>query len=274
MSTLLMFVLQDKPSQAKDTSVKSQGHVVSKAVSPQTIGAALLEDDIIMGAPPQRHKSNNHALNLACLVNQPSLHGASETSCGVHLGGKANRARDDLDVLPHTSRATSTYSKPHKLHAQKAKPIHGVAPSPSKLCKTTAASMVAQEEDEQTTSPGVVEATNRGFVEKDKCLRPDRSHSIEATHHLSNPPSAKRWLEPSGSSNDRRRALPKAACFLRGLKGQEDEGLESVPSNLSQASLSSKSDHLSEDVGASCQLKAKNDVRMGIHAFTSRRHSR
>lgn len=274
--TLVEFVLQVRSGQAKDVSAKSQGYAKSKAALPQIVGAALLEDDIIKGGPPQRHKGNNHAQSSACLVNQPSLHGATATSCGVHLGGKASKARDVLDVLPHTSKATfhSADSGSHKLNAPKAKPTHRVAPSLAKDCKTAVTSMAAQEEDEQTTLPSVVEATNRGFVEKDTCVRPSGSHLVNATQQPKNPPSAKRWLEPSGSSSDRGRALPKAACILRGLKGQEDEGLERVPSNLSQPSLSSRSDPLLEGVGVSYQLKAGNDVRMDIHAITSRRQSR
>ena len=233
-----------------------------------------MEDDIIMG-DPHIHKGNKHAQQQGCVVNEPSPHGASEKTYSVHLVEEANSRAScaRLDVLPPPSIATSHDANGglHKPSAPKAKPTHIDALLPSKHCKATIASMVAQGEDKQTLLHNVVEATNRGFMKEDKCLRLRGTQSNDATQPLN---LSARLLDHSGSSNARKRVLPKAACILRGQKGQEDKGVQRVPSNLSQASLSSKGYSLSEDVGASYQLKAENDVHMAIHDGTSRQQIR
>ena len=277
---VLMLMLQDHMGQGKHTLAMSQSHAQSKSVSPSNVGVAqLVEDDINLEGPPRRHKGINDAQNLACLDNEPSFHAASERSGGILLVRKASsKARASLDVLPQPSRAKShsAHSGSRKPNPPKAKATHTLAPLPPLLCKPTIATTVAEEVDEQTTLHTVVQATNRGSAKEDKCLKPHGTHSVDATQPLTNPMLAKRLLEYSGSSNDRGRALPKAACMLRGFKGQdslssEDDSLKRVPSNVSRASLSSKGDSSSDRVDASYQLKA---VSMGIHGSTSRRQIR
>ena len=190
--------------------------------------------------------------------------------------GKARcRSRAFLDALPQISRAlsNSVNSGSFKPNAPEAKPTHRVASLPSQLCKATTISLVAEEEDEQTVLDSVVDATNKGFVREDKCVRPHRTHSVDVAHRPT-PTSARRLLEHSGSSNDRGRVLPKAACILRGFKEQEDKGLQRVLSNLSEASLSSKGNSSTEDIGAANQFRARNDVHMVAHANTSRQSTR
>lgn len=262
--------------QGKHTLAKSQGHTQSKsALPPNARVAQLVEDDTILEPPPQRHKGTNHAQNLACLDNEPSFHAASEKSGGALLAKKASsKARPSLDVLSQPLRATS-----HSAHSESDKPnppkaTHRVAPLSPKLCKPTAAIMLAEELNEQTTLHSKVEATNGVFAKEDKCWKPHGTHSVDATQPLTNPLLANGLLEHSGSSNDRGRSLPKAACILRGFKGREDDGLERAPSNMSQVSLSSKGDCLSDGADASYQLQAGSRVSMGIRASTSRQQIR
>lgn len=97
----------------------------------------------------------------------------------------------------------------------------------------------------------------------------------DVTHSGSNPPIAKHELERTGSFDDRRRALPKAAAILRNFKGLEDEGLQRTPSNLSLASAIPTANTLLEAINLSQLItKADGNAMLALQDDTSRKQGR
>ena len=287
-----MIVQQGEP-QGKHAFAKSHGNIVSisKPVLPQTLGVAqLVEDDILMGPLPHSHRvalqGNSPAQNLSCLVEGSSLHCVADKRCEVHRCREAiSGAHDGLAVVPHRSKATSgnTSIGSQSQSGSKAKVALGVASSSAKSYKaTTSAGMVVRQKDEHIMSRVVVDASSKDLIDEDILVKSQGTHVTTDPVHRANPVAAKRLLEHTGSSNDRGRALPKAAAMLRGFKGQEDEGLERVPSNLSVASASSIDNPLFEVVRLSHQVnvKAGKDAQVAhlgvsrVHASTSRPQAR
>lgn len=250
--------------QSLHTLAKSPKHDTNKSALPQNVEVArLLEDDILVGGPPLGHNAHlqgrNYAENLGSFVKEATPHVASDKKCGSHhVKGASSGALSFFDVPPPAPGATShTHSVGcHKPNAPKAKHARQLA-SMLKHGKTGIASVVAEEVEEHTQLRSVLEATNA----EDNSSPCGTTLATNVIHPLAKPQSIRR-LEHGGSFNDRGRALPKAACILRGLKGQEEAGLQRVPSKLSQTSMSAKIGVASESVVSSYDLKARNDPKL------------
>lgn len=264
LSTSLTVVPQDKMGQSEHTLAKSPKRDINKSALPQNVELAqLMEDDILVGGPPIGHNAqsqgSNYAQNLGSFVKEASPHVADDKRCSLHhVKGASSGALSFLVMPPLAPSATSHMCSVgcHKPNAPKAKHARQLA-SMSIYGKTRIASMVAEEVEEHTKLRSVVGAT----IAADRSSLYETPSTIDVIQPLAKPPSVMRLVEHSGSSNDRGRALPKAACILRGLKGQEEAGLNRVPSNLSQTSMSDKSGAAAEGVVSSYDLKAKNDPK-------------
>ena len=259
-----MIVPQDKMGQSAHTLAKSPKRDIDKSALPQnTELAQLMEDDILVGGPPlglHAHlQGSNYAENLGSFVKEAIPHIANDKKCGSHHVKVASGGALSFSVMPPPAPGATSHTHSvgcHKPNAPKAKQARQLA-STMEHGKTNTASMVAEEVEEHTQLRSVLHAINA----KDKSSSCETPLATDVIHPLA-PPSLMRLPQHSGSSNDRGRALPKAACILRGLKGQEEAGLKRVPSNLSQTSMSVKSGVASESVVSSYDLKAKDDPKL------------
>lgn len=280
-----MIVPKDKMGQSVHTLAKSPKLDMNKPALPQNVELAqLMEDDILVGGPLLGHNAqlqgSKYAQNLGSCVKEASPHVAIDKRCSLHQVKGASNGFLPCSVMPTPApNATSHVHsvKSHKPDAPKAKHARQVA-SMSKHGKTGTASVVAEELEEHTKLHSVVEAT----IAEDKSSLCETTSATDVLQPLAKPPSIMRLLEHSGSSKDHGRALPKAACILRGLKGQEEAGLKRVPSNLSQTSMSAKSGVAAEGIVSNYDLKAMHDPKpanmsvaaTGIKSSTSVRLTR
>lgn len=207
-----------------------------------------MEDDLPLGALLARQKPSlkgNHANQLASVGKDSSVHSmvatrlgvchAQETTSGMHMHGSHVVPQTSLATAHHASRKAGSQEQ----GAKKAKVVD-IASIGSDRCNANgSATMVARQRSEGKPLGGNLPAN--------------------AIVCASDPPAAKRLLEHTGSTSDRRRALPKAAAIIRGFKGLEEEGLQRTTSNLSLTGLPLKANALSQNVELHRQAKVKGD---------------
>lgn len=210
--------------------------------------AQLVEDDLPLGALPQRHKptsKGNHAYQSTSVGKDSSVRSVATTSPRVCPAQEATSGMHGSHMVPKTSIATTHHASrkagSQEQDAQKAKVVDNATVAE----RCNANGLAARQRSECQPLGGNLQA--------------------DAIVRASDPAAAKRLLEHTGNSNDRGRALPKAAAIIRGFKGREEEGLQRTTSNLSLTGVSSKANALSQIADLHDQAKAKGDSG-GVHA--------